>query len=84
MKHRLTCKEFIAFLDDYFAGTQPVEIRETFDSHLRSCADCTAYLETYRQTVKLSRDAFSSTEDDLQADVPDRLIRAITAAIGQR
>lgn len=76
----MTCREFIAFLDEYFSGEQSAEVRVEFDRHLSLCEDCRTYLQTYDATIKLVR-ALGDTPDNVPpADVPEDLVRAILAA----
>ncbi len=75
----MNCREFIDFLIDYTTGELADTQRAEFDAHMRVCPDCVAYLENYRATVRLSRDAVRGDEP-LPADVPEELVRAILAA----
>ena len=70
----MTCRVFIAFLDRYLDGALPERKRAVFEAHLAECTACVHYLEAYRETVRLSRDAFDP------ARVPEDLVRAILAA----
>ena len=77
----MTCREFITFLDDYLAGELPHEARTSFDGHLRCCADCRNYLDSYEKTVELGKQAFSSLDDEIPpAAAPDAMIRAVLVA----
>lgn len=76
----MTCKEFIEFLMDYLGGELPPGERACFEAHLGDCPDCLAYLDMYKQTVKLGKAAFCQERGRLPADVPEELIRAILAA----
>ena len=78
----MTCRELIEFLLDYVEGELPAEQRRLFEQHIEICPDCAAYLDSYRQTIKLSRDAFNRSDEELPADVPDELVAAILAARG--
>jgi anti-sigma factor RsiW len=49
--HELTTE----LLVDYVSGEMPREHRERFEQHLAGCEDCLIYLETYRQTILLTR-----------------------------
>ena len=77
----MTCRDFIAFLDDYLAGELPTETRVVFDGHLQCCADCRNYLDSYEKTVRLGKQAFASLDEDVApGSVPEPLIRAILSA----
>ncbi len=76
----ITCRELIEFLMDYIDGTLPPARRAEFDRHLAVCPSCVAYVESYRQTVRLGR--MSMTASDAPADTvaPRRLVEAIRFA----
>lgn len=76
----ISCRDFVAFLDDYLAGALPPARREEFDVHLSMCPSCVAYMKTYAQTIQLGKAALKSGEEPLPADVPESLVRAILAA----
>jgi anti-sigma factor RsiW len=61
-------------------GELSEEVRLRFDEHLAACPKCSAYLETYRATVRLARGAFRDPEGSVLADVPEDLVKAILAA----
>jgi anti-sigma factor RsiW len=61
---------------DYLDGALPGTQRAIFAAHLGECPDCVAYLESYKQTVKLGK----STRDAGSDRAPEDLIRAILAA----
>ena len=75
----LTCREVVRFLVDYLAGDLATDERTAFEGHLVACAECVAYLRSYRATVRAAR-AICQDDDELPADVPDGLVRAIVAA----
>lgn len=77
----MTCKELIEFLDDYYAGDQPAEVRAEFEKHLATCSECVDYLRTYENTVRLAQAASLCDEPAATADdAPEELIQAILAA----
>ncbi len=51
----LTCREFVDFLLAYQAGELPARPRAVLGEHLAGCAACTAYLHSYRQTVRIEK-----------------------------
>jgi anti-sigma factor RsiW len=73
----VTCRDFAAFLLDYVEGELPADTRRRFDAHLALCPDCVHYLHHYTGTIEASRTAMA---DELPADVPDDLVRAILQA----
>ena len=82
MRDRLTCREFIGFLDDYLSGTQAALVRADFESHLSACSYCVDYLKTYEDAIKLGRCVHCDDEhpDQLPPDVPEELVQAVLAA----
>jgi len=76
----MTCRELVEFLSAYIDGELPADVRLRFDEHLAACPECSAYLRTYRQTVKLAKDAFQDPDDPLPVEVPEGLVKAILAA----
>jgi len=49
----LTCRELVELVSDYLeSALQPAE-RARFDSHIRDCPPCRAYLEQMRTTLGL-------------------------------
>lgn len=73
----ITCREFVAFLDDYLAGVLPDDRVLEFNNHLSGCPPCVAYLQTYEQAIRLGREALQRTDDPLPEDVPEGLVQAI-------
>jgi len=78
----LTCREFVEFLMAYLSGELPADQRAVFEEHLGECPDCTTYLHTYEQTVRIEKLA-CGCGDPPSANVPEDLIRAILAARGE-
>jgi anti-sigma factor RsiW len=79
----ITCRELIDFIADYLDGTLAPEALREFDRHLAVCPSCVAYLESYRQTIRLGKMA-ASADDDAAPSIPEELVRAIRAARGKR
>jgi len=50
---RLTCREVIARLADYVDAALDLLMHARVAVHLAVCAECRAYLETYRRTIAL-------------------------------
>jgi anti-sigma factor RsiW len=69
--HALTCQQVTALLVEYVNGTLAPETRRLFQEHLRDCADCLAYLRTYRATIR----ALATVRyEDMPAALQDRLL----------
>ena len=79
LARELSCREFTEFLDDYIEGRLAQERRAVFERHLAICSDCRNYLQSYRETVKLSALALGPSQLPAQ-EIPAELVRAILAA----
>ena len=75
----MNCREFADFMADYLTGDLPTDSRAAFDRHVAACPNCRTYLANYQATAELGRRAFSGDED-LPADVPEGLVKAILAS----
>jgi anti-sigma factor RsiW len=71
-----TCREVLEFLGEYEARELGPMRTAAFERHLELCASCRNYLQSYRMTVELEKDAFS--EPGL-SDPPEELVAAILA-----
>ena len=76
----MTCRELIEFLDRYVAGELDPVQREEFDRHLALCPPCIAYLETYRDAIRLAREAETEPAEGVTGAMPEELVAAILAA----
>jgi anti-sigma factor RsiW len=79
----LSCREFIEFIMDYLDGALPSAESAAFEVHLGICPDCVHYLESYRETSRLSTEALRDPDAAAPEDVPEDLVRAILE-IGSR
>jgi len=80
----MTCRELIDFLGDYVAGTLDADARATFDVHLADCAVCADYVRTYRDTIRLAKDAAAHDDETTAAAMPTELVDAILDASARR
>jgi hypothetical protein len=75
----MTCKEFIDFMLEYFEDDLTKGRRKIFEQHMNVCADCVAYMESYRKTVELVQNAGLEDNDNVDPKIPKGLIEAILA-----
>jgi anti-sigma factor RsiW len=75
----ISCRELDDFLVDYLEDRLPERQRHKFEWHLRLCSDCRRYMEAYKQTIALSRAAFSEPDAPVPEDVPEDLVKTILA-----
>jgi hypothetical protein len=67
----LTCQQVTALLVEYVNDTLAPETMRAFQEHVRDCADCLAYLRTYRATIR----ALGTVRyEDMPAALQDRLL----------
>jgi anti-sigma factor RsiW len=78
----MTCREVFDFLMRYLDGELSAALRQAFEAHLFVCPPCVAYLDTYKQAVRLGRLVAQDDRDPCQS-VPEELVRAILAARAQ-
>ena len=76
----ITCRELIDFLMDYVDGTLPTARRGEFERHLAVCPSCIAYVESYRQTVRLGKASMIANDAPADTVAPRRLVEAIRLA----
>ena len=69
-----TCREVYDFLDDYHAGGLDPLRSSAFERHLSLCPSCRHYVDSYRRTVELEKDAFRGSDD---SPPPEELVNAI-------
>jgi anti-sigma factor RsiW len=74
----ITCRQLIDYIVDYVAGELDEIASQDFERHLAVCPSCRAYLASYRETMKLTRELAES--DEALDDVPEELVQAILAA----
>jgi len=75
----VTCRDLVTFLMEYLDGTLSQVERSRFDQHLGTCPECTTYVQTYRQAVRLGKQALAADDERVPADVPEDLLQAILA-----
>jgi anti-sigma factor RsiW len=76
----VTCREFAEFIADFLDGSLPAAERAAFEGHLARCGNCGRYLDGYRQSMALGKQAFSAPGNPVPADVPEDLVEAIARA----
>jgi predicted anti-sigma-YlaC factor YlaD len=76
----MNCREFVDFLMSYLDGELESDPSRIFEEHMELCPPCLAYLDTYRDTIRLGKFACQDAEGPPPEDAPEQLIRAILAA----
>jgi len=75
----LSCGEVITFLFEYLEDDVAEERKREFERHLELCPSCRNYLDTYRESLRLARDAERSGEAEIP-ELPEHLLQAILRA----
>ena len=76
----MKCRELAEFLFEYVSGELAVEQREHFEVHVKRCTNCHEYLIQYEMTIKAGKIACGEMSDELPADIPEELIKAVLSA----
>ncbi len=66
LETELTCQQVTDLIVDYVAEDMEPAMRSAFKTHIHDCPDCTAFLNTYKVTIRTTR----SLRDE---DVPDEM-----------
>lgn len=75
----MTCQDAIAILADYLDATLG-PAAETLEAHLRDCAACVAYLNTYRATPTL---VAKTSRLEMPPEMKRRLREFLLAKLGE-
>ncbi|MGC9157350.1 MAG: zf-HC2 domain-containing protein [Terracidiphilus sp.] len=70
----MTCKEFLALLDDLIDDTVNADMRAELQNHLGHCGHCEVIFNTTRKTIEIYR---SHEIYDLPSNLRERLHAAI-------
>ncbi|TXH28465.1 MAG: hypothetical protein E6Q99_02435 [Elusimicrobia bacterium] len=83
----ITCQQLLDFIYGYLDGTLPAEDVVEFERHLAVCPSCIHYLDTYKQTVRISKRALqlaSADSSSHEAPLPESLVQSILSTLGTR
>ena len=75
----MTCQQVAEYLRAYCDGELAPPERAIFDEHLAECPDCVHYLNSYRDTIAISRLAYEDTVAAI-GPPPEKLVQAILRA----
>ena len=76
----ITCEAFEDFILAYLEDGLPRRQKTVFELHLKMCRECREYLDAYRASMELAKDALRDGDDLRAKEVPDDLIKAVLAA----
>jgi anti-sigma factor RsiW len=55
-----SCKEEVTLIGDYLSSSLSARVAAAFETHMKACPDCVAFLQTYKKTIEATR-AFLKT-----------------------
>jgi anti-sigma factor RsiW len=70
-QRKLTCRELVELVTEYLDGTLSRRDRARFEAHIAACANCTEYVEQFRETIRLTG---SLTESDVPPEAAAALL----------
>lgn len=77
----ITCEAFEDFILAYLEGDLTARQKFTFEMHLKLCRECRDYLNAYRASMTMAKDALKKEENAMLPDtVPEDLIKAVLDA----
>jgi len=77
----LTCKEFLAELNDFLDETTRDEMRARLERHLAQCPNCWVVCDTTRKTIEVYRGQESC---EIPVEVRERLMEAVDRRLASR
>lgn len=78
--HRdVVCQQLVEMVTDYLEGDLDPVDRAAVEAHLAQCGHCTGYVQQVRRML-----ALTARRRDEPVDVPDELVRALTARYRSR
>jgi len=75
----LTCKQFDEFMADYLGDGLPIWQKYMCWLHVKMCRECAYFMQQYRKTIALGKNAFESPDDAVPDSVPEELVKAAMA-----
>ena len=76
----IDCKSLEEFIVDFLDEKLPTPTKQAFLKHIEECDNCNQYLQSYQQTISLSKAALTGTPSTSNAEIPEQLVEAILAA----
>ena len=76
----INCREFEAFLIDYFEDSLPKRQRLDLEMHMKLCRESREYLIAFKRSIDVSKRVFADLDEPTPVDVPEDLVRAIIDA----
>jgi predicted anti-sigma-YlaC factor YlaD len=68
----VNCHELVELITDYLEGAMSQEMRARVDEHLVDCDGCTAFLDQFRTTIRVTG---RLTEDQVSPEARELLLQ---------
>lgn len=66
----VTCSSGVELLMDYLEGVLPANMASDIEAHVSQCPRCTAFIESYRETPRIFREAMAAAlPEDMAASL---------------
>jgi anti-sigma factor RsiW len=66
----VVCRSGVELLNEYLEGLLPPELRAALDEHVAGCPRCAAFVNSYRNTPRILREATATTlPPDIEASL---------------
>ena len=66
----VVCRSGVELLNEYLEGLLPPEVRAALDEHVAGCPRCAAFVNSYRNTPRILREATATTlPPDIEASL---------------
>ncbi|HWV39151.1 MAG TPA: anti-sigma factor [Vulgatibacter sp.] len=75
-KSKTNCKKCVDLLVDYLEGALPREQERELDEHFMGCPPCLDFLDQYRASTKLAREA-------IETEMPEALAAKLGEFLGK-
>ena len=72
----IECRQIADLLGDYLDGTLPTHTRELIDFHIDGCQPCVAFMNTYRETIAVTR---TLPDTPMPTELKKRLLSVLRA-----
>lgn len=77
----LSCRELIEILGEYHSGALDAHLTGQVETHLWECLECTDYLRSYEETIRLSKGAFTRRHEVVSQEPLEDLVNAIVRSV---
>lgn len=77
----IVCRSGVELIMEYMEGELAPDVRAAIDEHVAGCPRCMAFIETYRETPRIMREA---TAIEMPSDLEVSLLAALRSRNSDR